>query len=182
MDLAADEHAKDLSAAAKTGHTGADGSKPQERLSRHGVWYGMVGELLAYRDIAPELIVAQLLVCDGSKSRLNRNMILNPEVLVCGIAYSHHLSLEHVAVVTVADGYGPEPYPRPTVQRHAGVATAPPKDFRHVLESVPSMKVHGQVIAALRDGSEVSIDYKPGSATVTITEAGGKTNSFGLRW
>jgi len=50
MDLAARAHADDLGAPpapGRTGHTGRDGSKPNERMLRHGLWYGLAAELCA---------------------------------------------------------------------------------------------------------------------------------------
>ena len=113
LDLAADEHVKDLAKAEKgkggVGHVGTDGSHPQLRMSRHGVWYGLAGEMLAYRELTAEAVVAQMLICDGTASRLYRHIAMNPEMRVCGIAVAEHPSLTTVAAVDLADGFGPPP-------------------------------------------------------------------------
>lgn len=185
LDLAADEHVKDLAKAEKgkggVGHVGTDGSHPQLRMSRHGVWYGLAGEMLAYRELTAEAVVAQMLICDGTASRLYRHIAMNPEMRVCGIAVAEHPSLTTVAAVDLADGFGPPPLEVEATQEHKG-PKPPPPEFTRVLESVPTNEIHDQVFNALKDKAKVKLEYKPGSLTMTITKDNKQPHSTSLDW
>ena len=137
----ADEHASDLKTGnppkGATGHGGSDGSHPQLRMSRHGVWYGLAGEVITYRELTAEAVVAQLLISDGTASRLYRHIALNPEVRVIGISVASHPSLTTTAVLDFADGYGPPPLTVASKQTHKG-PHPPPPEFVRVLESIPT--------------------------------------------
>ena len=137
----------------------------------------------AYRDTRAELIVAQMIVADGSKSRFYRRMALNPDVRVCGIALAPHAGLSAVAVVTVCDGFGPEPLGKPCTVEYdpRGGARAPP-EFARALASVPAVAIHDKVHAALAGGSAVNLAYAPGSLVLTIIPPAGKKEALSLKW
>lgn len=131
-----------------------------------------------------------MLIADGSRSRFYRRMVLNPDVRQVGIALGPHAALGAVAVVTVADGYGPEPLACAVVVAHQadggapGGPAPPPALFRRALESVPSVAIHDRVRAALARGAKIKLDYKPGKLVLTVTPrpGAGKKEALCLEW
>jgi uncharacterized protein YkwD len=74
---AARDHALDGNA---NGHTGSDGSKMSDRISRYGTWQSSIGENIDYGSNNAFEIVMHLLVDDGVSSRGHRENILNPSM------------------------------------------------------------------------------------------------------
>ena len=129
----------------------------------------------------PSCLVAQMLICDGTASRLYRHIAMNPEMRVCGIAVAEHPSLTTVAAVDLADGFGPPPLEVEATQEHKG-PKPPPPEFTRVLESVPTNEIHDQVFNALKDKAKVKLEYKPGHLTMTITKDNKQPHSTSLEW
>uniref|UniRef100_A0A7S2SPY0 Calponin-homology (CH) domain-containing protein n=1 Tax=Rhizochromulina marina TaxID=1034831 RepID=A0A7S2SPY0_9STRA len=184
MDQAAKAHATDLATNDTTGHVGSDGSKSSARLRRYGEWHEIAGEVIAYREGSAAAFVEQLIICDGEQRRHNRTAVLSPEFRVCGIAASEHPSLESVVVVPLAGGFGPKPLAEATVASLSAASTAEEQEtFQAVLDSIPVPQLHEQVAAALEDGAEVTLDYKPGgTATATFKQPSGEANAVACDW
>ena len=74
-----------------TGHTGADGSSPFDRISRHGKWSGSAAENISYgAGTDPLEIVIGWIVDDGVASRGHRTNIFKRELSVIGFAAGPH--------------------------------------------------------------------------------------------
>mmetsp|Transcript_5937 Transcript_5937/g.24849 ORF Transcript_5937/g.24849 Transcript_5937/m.24849 type:complete len:1150 (-) Transcript_5937:411-3860(-) len=184
MCRAARDHAEDLVRSGdRLGHTGSDGSKPADRLSRHGRWFERASECLAYRHVTPRMLVAQLVVDDGMPSRTQRGTALSSDMRAVGAAIVRHPSHGVLAVLTFAGGYGPPP-----LDHDALVATTPGQavsaDFKRVLDSIPVVAVHEQVEAALQRGDRVELNYQPGALKMTIWKADDDQSGqmYGVEW
>jgi hypothetical protein len=181
MDAAAGEHADDLVACGeRLGHTGSDGSRPAERLARHGRWFERASECLAYRHLTAPLLVAQLVVDDGMASRTQRATVLSADMRAVGCAIRDHGAHGVVAVLTFAGGYGPFPLEDAATVECAG--GAPDDAFNRVLDSIPVVAVHEQVAEALGRGDKVQLNYEPGALKMTIWAADGTGQMFGVDW
>lgn len=180
MDRAARDHAVDLESMESASHVGSDGSKPADRLSRYGQWYEAVAEIFSVGETSPADVVANLVICDGSKARRERSVLLNDDLRVCGIGSG---GIDCVVLVA-AVGYGPRPFPRParvvtlehddfdledgsssssfTTRRQRKSRGDLGAAFEAILYSVPLRHVHDRVLAALNDGAvSVLLDYTP---------------------
>ena len=87
LSKASQDHADDIEANGFTGHKGSDGSTMSDRIERHCVWSGTIGENLAYSNIydGGHEFVLNLLVDDGVKTRGHRKNIFNPKFYCVGI-------------------------------------------------------------------------------------------------
>lgn len=181
MSLAAAEHADDLvRSGERLGHKGSDGSKPADRLSRHGRWFERASECLAYRHLSAPALVAHMVVDDGMPSRTQRNTTLSPEMRAVGAAVRQHPSHGILAVITFAGGYGPHPLETCVVVESDQFP--PPPKFKEVLDSVPVIAVHEQVESSLSRGEKVELDYKPGALKMTICTPDGAGQMYGVEW
>eukprot|EP01062_Namystynia_karyoxenos_P024426 TRINITY_DN19523_c0_g2_i1.p1 TRINITY_DN19523_c0_g2~~TRINITY_DN19523_c0_g2_i1.p1 ORF type:complete len:679 (+),score=258.81 TRINITY_DN19523_c0_g2_i1:80-2038(+) len=102
---AAREHAADLGSSGGTGHHGSDGSRPADRMSRHGSWEGVCLENLFFGEGSATRIVVALLADDGVPGRGHRRNILHPDIRACGVAFAPHARYGRVCVQTFAAGY-----------------------------------------------------------------------------
>lgn len=59
-------------------------------IQKYGSFTGIFLYSIDYGSDTPELVVINFLVCDGDKSRSNRNSILNPELKKVGVASGKH--------------------------------------------------------------------------------------------
>ena len=172
IDQASLDHATDLGTigadgtVAKLDHIGTDGTNPPERLGRYGVWHKAMGEALTSRALSARSMTIQMLVGDGDAKRQYRQLILDPNMLVCGCATSTHPTLGVVSVVDLADGFAASPLDAPAKVACAGHC-APSPGFVRVRDSVPLEAMHRRVDAALEDGRDVELDYAPGRCEVT---------------
>jgi len=182
MSKAAAEHASDLiNSGDRLGHTGSDGSKPADRLSRHGRWFERASECLAYRHSSASMLVSQLLVDDGMVSRAQRNTILSDEIRAVGLAVTNHPTHGVLAVLTFAGGYGPRPLLVNAIVTAQGNKL--PADFKRVLNSIPIVAVHEQVKCALARKDRVELNYQPGALKMTIwSAADGNGQMYGVEW
>lgn len=83
LSNAAQEHAGDMARFAYTGHTGADGSRPAERLLQFGYGAGYAGEATAWGFEYPHQAVAFWV-----NSPAHRRIILNAAATDVGVGYS----------------------------------------------------------------------------------------------
>jgi uncharacterized protein YkwD len=102
MDRAAAEHVADLGQTGRTGHAGADGSQPWDRLKRHGQWMKTAGEVASFGQHEPRRVLIQFLVDDGVPDRGHRKQLLSPDFGVAGLACGPHARFGHGCVITLA--------------------------------------------------------------------------------
>lgn len=100
MDLLLDHGSKGL-----TGHQGSDGSRPSDRMSRHGEWQSTCGENCAYGGQTGKAHVDQLIIDDGVSSRGHRKNIYNPNFNLVGIAIGPHKGYGTACIQDFAGGY-----------------------------------------------------------------------------
>jgi uncharacterized protein YkwD len=89
LSAAAHDLVADQSITGRTGHIGSDGSRPGDRVRRHG-GDEYVSELIVYGPIDPQEAVRQLLVDDGVPDRGHRFAMFDPYVKFVGISCGNH--------------------------------------------------------------------------------------------
>jgi len=103
--LAARDHANDQAKTGQTGHSGADGSDPGQRIARYGKWKATWGENIDYGNSQARRIVTALLIDDGVPSRGHRKNLLNPKFETVGVAVGPHPVYRSMCVMDFAGGY-----------------------------------------------------------------------------
>lgn len=101
---AAADHAGDLGRSGGYGHTGSDGSTPEQRIMRHGQWQKTCAENITYGIGSARAIVMALIIDDGVSSRGHRKNILHPDFGVVGTACANHSGRSPVCVMDFAGG------------------------------------------------------------------------------
>jgi len=99
---AARAHARDLGLNGGLGHAGSDGSAPDQRVSRVGVWDGIVAENISFGPDDAEEIVIGLIVDDGVPDRGHRDVLLTRELFFAGVACGPHPTYRIVCVMDYA--------------------------------------------------------------------------------
>jgi uncharacterized protein YkwD len=105
LTLAARDHVKGTGPSGLIGHTGRDGSKMTERISRYGEWLGSCSENISYGEATARGIVLQLIVDDGIAGRGHRTNIFNPASTRVGVAAGPHNKYKVMCVMDFANGY-----------------------------------------------------------------------------
>lgn len=95
---AAKAHAQDQQGGS-TGHTGSDGSRPSERLSRFGVENLGSGENIAYGPDTAEKVMMNLIIDDGVADRGHRTSIFSPNWNMAGVGCGPHATIRSVCVI-----------------------------------------------------------------------------------
>jgi uncharacterized protein YkwD len=107
LSLAAKDHVKDQSKTGQTGHNGSDGSTPETRIKRYGVFGGSwaLGENIGYGSTTGREIICALLIDDGVPSRGHRTNIMNKNFTQTGTAIGTHAQYRTSCTITYANGY-----------------------------------------------------------------------------
>ncbi len=108
LNLAAAEHAQDLSVRNAVGHYGADGRTHMERVGRYGIVPpgNRVGENISFGSpTSAEWHVIQLLVDDNVPDRGHRKTMLNDRYRLTGTACEPHDTFQMVCVAVYASDY-----------------------------------------------------------------------------
>jgi len=107
LSLAAKDHVTDQSRTGQTGHNGSDGSTPESRMRRYGVFgrSWTLGENIAYGDTTGREIVCSLLIDDGVPGRGHRTNIMDRAFTQTGVGYGTHTQYRTSCVITYANGY-----------------------------------------------------------------------------
>ncbi len=87
------------------GHTGPDGSKPSDRIERHGRWESVIGENIAYGQRTARDVVAAFIVDDGVPDRGHRKNLFNASFHVVGVGCGPHVTYGVSCVITFAGGF-----------------------------------------------------------------------------
>ena len=101
--LSARDHVNDIGPKGMTGHLGSDGSRPVERIRRHGKPKSATGENIAFRPVTARSIVVQLIVDDGIPDRGHRHTIFDPDFRVAGVAIGPNKNYGRMCVIDFAD-------------------------------------------------------------------------------
>lgn len=104
MTKAARDHVDDMGTNGLIGHTGSDGSKFTERLSRYGSG-SFLGENISYGESKGRQVVIQQLIDDGVQSRGHRKNIYNESYAWVGIACGPHQKYRASCVINFAKNY-----------------------------------------------------------------------------
>jgi uncharacterized protein YkwD len=105
MSLAAQDHIMNIINTGITGHKGADGSMPGDRLNRRGKWENAVGENICYGFDTAREIVLWLLIDDGVDDRGHRLNFFRPEYNFIGVHACSHPVYFTICVITFAGQY-----------------------------------------------------------------------------
>ena len=92
MSDAAADHVRDQGPEGKTGHGGSDGSRPAQRIARHGSWDIIVAENLSYGPDMARHVVMGLIIDDGVPDRGHRTTIFNGALNVIGVSCGPHVT------------------------------------------------------------------------------------------
>jgi uncharacterized protein YkwD len=105
LALAARDHANDTGPQGLTGHKGTDGSKPHERIQRHGKVTSTSGENISYGPDEARSIVMQLIIDDGVPNRGHRTNIFSSKFMTAGVAMGKHKQYKTMCVINYADAF-----------------------------------------------------------------------------
>lgn len=97
---AADDHVADLSRSGLMGHFGSDDSNPGTRVRKYGTFL-TIGECITIGYLTPDLMVASMLVDEGTPDRGHRESLLSSRFTHIGIGIADHPSLRIAAVVVL---------------------------------------------------------------------------------
>ena len=88
--ILAQEHAEDLGENGLTSHTGSSGHTPMQRAAIRGI-KGSVYENLSFGNYeTPTECILNLLIDDGVKSRIHRELLFKPQISKLGIGFARH--------------------------------------------------------------------------------------------
>ena len=102
---AAADHVRDQGPSGGMEHRGTDGSRPAERMSRHGSWRGAVAENIGFGANSAREVILQLLVDDGVPQRGHRAALLDPGWGYAGAACGGHRDYQQMCVMDFAAEY-----------------------------------------------------------------------------
>jgi hypothetical protein len=99
---AAADHVAEQSMSGRTGHYGADGSAPSDRVVKRGGGT-LVAEVIAYGAVDAADVIRQLIVDDGVPDRGHRNMLFTGHLRYAGVACGPHPEFKTMCVIDMAD-------------------------------------------------------------------------------
>lgn len=185
LEKASLDHQRDTSANNIQGHTGSDQSTPQQRVERHGVWRGKIGENVDYGNKVARDIIVALLVDDGVENRGHRMNLLNPDFEMVGSAIGSHAMYGVCCVMNFATSIKS----KEDIITEDSVATckgtAITEEIMKILESMPIDKDQqvNMINEKLAAGMELTLSFKPSlkSAEFVFTKDGGMVTQ-NLSW
>jgi uncharacterized protein YkwD len=105
LSRAAADHVRDTGSRGVTGHRGADGSSPSQRIERYGTWSGRIAENIVYGTSGARDAVFEQLLDFGIKDRGHRWTLLNPAWRYVGISCGPHTLYRVMCVLDFASDY-----------------------------------------------------------------------------
>jgi uncharacterized protein YkwD len=109
MVSAAKVHIDDLKKTQGSGHTGSDGSKPEDRLNRYGMWDEAVAENIVYQARSTRNDLIGMIIDDGVGTRGHRKNLFKSGFKVIGISYGGPVNGKTICVLTFAGGFTDKP-------------------------------------------------------------------------
>lgn len=106
---AASEHSAEQAADGNTGHEGADGSNPGDRVRRHGGG-AYVAEVIEYGASDAVDAIRQFIVDDGVADRGHRGILFDPRLRYAGVSCGPHPEFRTMCVIdfgVTPDGHAP---------------------------------------------------------------------------
>lgn len=100
LQSAADDHVADLSRGDMMSHIGSDGSNPLTRVQRYEK-LTTIGECITMGYLTPDLMVASMLVDEGTPDRGHRENLLKATYEYIGVGIADHPSLRVATVVVL---------------------------------------------------------------------------------
>ena len=150
-----------------------------DRLGKHGKYNGAAAEAVVFGVRQPEAVIAQLLLCDGDKTRHNRGFLLNAALGVGGMGLAEHAEHDCVATLTMLQLFAPSLAKDVTVS----CLGPPTMQFNQVLDAIPSDEVRAMCTEALSSGKKVELAYSVASGVdITVTGADGSGQKARLDW
>ena len=170
LEKAALDHQRDTSKNSLQGHTGSDGSTPQDRVQRHGLWQGKMGENIDYGNKTARDIIVALLIDDGVDSRGHRVNLLNPEFRIVGSAVGTHVMFTVCCVMNFATSIKP----LDSIITDDCFVTCKGSITEEVINILESMPIEtDQQISMINEklaaDMEVSISFKPSKKVTEFT-------------
>jgi uncharacterized protein YkwD len=184
--LAAKDHVADMAKTGILGHTGSDGSTTKDRIERHCVWVGSIGENIDYGNNLARDIVCHLIVDDGVPSRGHRKNILNAAFVFVGASLGHHPKYSWSCVMNFAGGVKD---PASVLQNDATL-TANSYEEMHIfdkaLNSIPGGDVNTltqHIQEELQRGAKVTMLFKPSESECVLEYADAQAiRTVRMRW
>jgi uncharacterized protein YkwD len=102
-------HLDDMLKTHSSGHRGSDGSKPEDRLNRFGMWDISVGENIVYESRLARNDLIGMIIDDGVSNRGHRRNIFSPQHTVVGIAGGQFEPGKTMYVLTFAGKFTDKP-------------------------------------------------------------------------
>jgi uncharacterized protein YkwD len=185
LEMAAVDHQVDSSKNNIIGHTGSDGSRTQDRISRHCAWKGSCGENVDYGNVRSRDIVIHLLIDDGVPDRGHRRNLLAPSFLAVGAVLGYHETYRCCCVMDFATSCVSLD---DIVNTDCDIVCQPPMVSPEVMKVLNSMPIEAveyvnQITAELQEGFELNLHFKP---SVSLCEfeykKGNHTKTRKLQW
>jgi uncharacterized protein YkwD len=105
LGAAAAELAEDQGRSGDTGHIGRQSRGMRERIERHGVWIGRIGENIGYGPEDARGVVMQLIIDDGIPGRGHRTNNFSTAYTTAGVACGSHPRYRSMCVIDFAGGF-----------------------------------------------------------------------------
>jgi hypothetical protein len=102
LALAAAEQVASQGPRGLTGHAGAGGSSPSDRIHRRGVWRARSAEAISYGYGDPDAVVRQLIIDAGVPGRGHRMIIFDPNLTIAGAHCGPHAVYRYMCVIDFA--------------------------------------------------------------------------------
>jgi len=185
LELAAIDHQVDSSKNNLIGHTGSDGSRTQDRISRHCAWKGSCGENVDYGNTKPRDIIIHLLIDDGVADRGHRKNLLAPSFLAVGAALGFHETYRCCCVMDFATSCMSLDN---IVTSDCDVVCKGSVVSPEVMKVLNSMPIDAadyidQISAELADGFVLHLHFKPSEFLCEFEyKKGGHTKTRKLQW
>jgi uncharacterized protein YkwD len=102
LALAATEQVAAQGPRGQTGHAGADGSSPADRIHRRGVWRSRSAETISYGYGDAAAVVRQLIIDAGVPGRGHRTILFDPNLTIAGAHCGPHAIYRYMCVIDFA--------------------------------------------------------------------------------